>query len=181
MNVGIRTGDRFETFKDRAQTRYGILWRNNAAGQDALNHWIFKSAKKKYAEAMCMAENERQTRGERCWSDQKSFCVKNNLRKGSKNVGETRDLQNVFSLKHRQEDCAKECEHGARWTLSRYIERSRTVRKYTGNIGMHGSWSERWSADEDVTSSSTLLEEPRILRAAGRRAKTISLQSLRRR
>ena len=99
MNVGIRTGDRCETFKDRAQTRYGILWRNNAPGQDALNHWIFKSAKKKYAEAMCMAENERQRRGERCWSDQKSFCVKYNLRKGSKNVGENQRFTKCFQFK----------------------------------------------------------------------------------
>lgn len=53
----------------------------------------------------------------------------------------TRDLQNDFSLKHWQEDCAKECENGKRWTLSSYIESSRTLRKNTGNIGMHGSGS----------------------------------------
>ena len=69
----------------------------------------------------------------------KAFVLNTTCGRDRKTSEKTRDLQNVFSLKHWQEDCAKECEHGARWTLSRYIERSRTVRKYTGNIGMHGS------------------------------------------
>ena len=45
-----------------------------------------------------MAENERQRRGERCWSDQIS-CVKYNLRKGSKNVGENQRLTKCFQFK----------------------------------------------------------------------------------
>lgn len=48
---------------------------------------------------MCMAENERQRRGERCWSDQKSFCVKYNKRKGSKNVGENQRFTKCFQFK----------------------------------------------------------------------------------
>ena len=90
---------------------------------------------------MCMAENERQRRGERCWSDQKSICVEYNLRKGSNNVGENQRFSKCFQFKALVRRLCKGMQEWKRWTLSRYIERSRTVRENTGNIGMHGSRS----------------------------------------
>ena len=79
-----------------------------------------------------MAENERQRRGERCWSDQKSFCVEYNLRKESNNVGENQKFTKCFQFKALVRRLCKGMQAWKRWTLSCYIERycARKYRKY---------------------------------------------------